>query len=173
MTLARLIAAILLVALAACATAPRADTPHPNYYVMRHLQKEAGQDPVLSEEGRRGAARLADLLAADPPSAIYVSTTRRASETAAPLAARLGITPKPYSPSDTPALIAAVTAEPGTVLIVGHSNTVPEIVERLGGARPADLGEADYGDIWHVYGPESRVEKFELGDGERLSDLPS
>jgi broad specificity phosphatase PhoE len=160
----RLIAAAALVLVAACATAPAADPgPRPNFYVMRHLQKAAGQDPGLTEEGRANAERLAALLAGDPPAAIYVSTTRRARETAAPLAARLGLMMRDYDPSDTPALIEAVTQEPGTVLIVGHSNTVPDIVERLGGARPADLGENDFGDVWHVYGPDRKVEKLRVG----------
>jgi broad specificity phosphatase PhoE len=162
MRIFNLVATAFLILVAACATAPRADRVHPNYYVMRHLQKAAGQDPELSPEGKANAERLAGLLAADPPSAIYVSTTRRAAETAAPLAARLGLTAKTYDPADTPALIARVTAEPGTVLIVGHSNTVPEIVQRLGGTRPPDLAETDYGDVWHVSGPDRRTEKLTL-----------
>jgi broad specificity phosphatase PhoE len=153
------LASLILILAAACATTPDAP-PGPSHYVMRHLQKAAGPDPALSEEGRRNAEKVADLLAADPPSAIYVSTTRRARETAAPLAARLGLTLKTYDPSDTPALIAAVMAESGTVLVVGHSNTVPDIVERLGGARPADLTEADYGDIWHI--SSGRTSRFTL-----------
>src|SRR4051812_38860732 len=91
MAFARFLAAALLVILTACATAPAPQAPHPNYYVMRHLQKAAGQDPGLPSKGQANAARLAGLLAGDPPSAIYVSTTRRARETAAPLAARLGL----------------------------------------------------------------------------------
>jgi broad specificity phosphatase PhoE len=166
MPLLRLIAASLLLALAACATVPPAAVRlHPDYYVMRHLQKAAGQDPGLTGEGRRNADRLVVLLAIDPPSAIYVSTTRRARETAAPIAARLGLTPKTYDPSDTPALIEAVIREPGTVLIVGHSNTVPDIVQRLGGARPADMADDSYGDVWHVFGADRRTEKMSLGGG--------
>jgi phosphohistidine phosphatase SixA len=46
--------------------------------------------------------------------------------------------------------VARLKAEAGTVLVVGHSNTVPEIVAQLGGARPADLAETDYGDIFRV-----------------------
>ena len=160
---ARLLAAFMLVAVGACATASAADEPvRPNYYVMRHLQKAAGDDPGLTEEGQRNAARLADLLADDPPSSIYVSSSRRARETAAVLASRLNLTPRSYDPRDTPALVAAVTAETGTVLIVGHSNTVPEIVERLGGTRPADLSESDFGDVWRVFGPDRRVERLRV-----------
>jgi len=47
-------------------------------------------------------------------------------------------------------VIARLKAEPGNVLVVGHSNTVPDIVEALGGTRPAALEETDYGAIWHV-----------------------
>ncbi|MGA9582530.1 MAG: phosphoglycerate mutase family protein [Allosphingosinicella sp.] len=149
MTLFRPLAALLLFALAACATAAP-EPAAPSWYVVRHLQKADGQDPALSAEGARNAERLASRFGDNRPTAIYVSTTRRARETAAPLAARLGLTMKEYDPRDTPGLVARARAEPGTVLIVGHSNTVPEIVAQLGGARPADLAETDYGDIFRV-----------------------
>jgi glutathione S-transferase len=55
-----------------------------------------------------------------------------------------------YDPRDTAALIARVRAEPGPVLIVGHSNTVPDIVAALGGTRPAPLVHEDFGDLWIV-----------------------
>lgn len=160
MALFRPLAALLVLVAAACATAP--DEPAaPSTYVMRHLQKAEGQDPALSAEGARNAGRLASWFAADRPTAIYVSTTRRARETATPLAERLGLTVRDYDPRDTPGLVARVRAEMGTVLIVGHSNTVPEIVARLGGARPADLGESDYGDIFRVK-RDGAVERLRL-----------
>ena len=157
MTLFRALAAVLLLALAACATAPR-DPAAPYWYVMRHLQKGDGEDPPLSAEGRAKAERLAGMFAQGEPAAIYVSTTRRARETAAPLAALRGLTPKEYDPRDTAALVQRLRAEPGSVLVVGHSNTVPEIVAQLGGApRPADIREDRYGDIFRV-GRDGSVE---------------
>ena len=98
----------------------------------------------------------------DPPDVIYVSSTKRAQQTAAPLASRLKLAPKIYDPRDTPGLIAAVSAETGTVLIVGHSNTVPDIIERLGGTRPPDLTHEDFGDIWHVFGPERTTKQARI-----------
>jgi phosphohistidine phosphatase SixA len=137
----------------------------PNVYVMRHLQKaDGGADPALSEEGRRNAERLVAQFAGDPPAAIYVSRYVRSRETAAPLAAALGIAPKVYDPGDPAALVAAVGAERGTVLIVGHSNTVADIVARLGGTRPAELAETEFGDIFHVSGPERTTTRSRLGD---------
>ncbi len=135
-------------ALAACVSTP--PPPAPSFYVVRHLQKESGEDPGLTEEGRRCAASLAAQLADSGVTAVYASTTRRARETGAPLATRLGLAVSEYDPRDTPGLAGQVGAQPGSVLVVGHSNTVPAIVEALGGARPGDLAEDRYGDLWRV-----------------------
>jgi broad specificity phosphatase PhoE len=144
----------LIAALAALFAVPA--LAQPTVYVMRHLEKAEGNDPALSPLGTRNAARLPALLGATPPDVIYVSKTRRARETAAPLATALGLEPKDYENTDTPALAARVRAEAGTVLIVGHSNTVPEIVAALGGTRPADIPETQFGDIWRV-DPDGRT----------------
>lgn len=159
MALFRPLAALLLLALAACETMPPPPTG-PSFYVMRHLQKAEGPDPELSETGRANARRLIGFFEPELPRAIYVSTTRRARETAAPLAAKLRVKMRRYDPADTAGLIARVRAERGPVLIVGHSNTVPEIVARLGGARPAALAETDFGDIWHLWGTPIRTERL-------------
>jgi len=142
---------LTLLAVAAMAMAAPAWATQPVVYVMRHLNTPAGErDPDLLPEGQRVALRLARYFRSDRPVAIYVSDFRRTRQTAAPLAARLGLTPIVYDPADTPGLIARVRAEHGPVLIVGHSNTVPDIVAGLGGARPAALVHEDFGDIWRV-----------------------
>ena len=152
----------LLFALASCATTS-ALPPQPSIYVMRHLHTPKGAtDPDLTAEGLRYAAAVSEWFRRDPPNVIYVSSTRRAQQTAAPLAQRLSITPKIYDPRDTPGLIAAVIKEPGSVLIVGHSNTVPDIVAALGGARPGPLVHEDFGDIWHVAGPDRTTTRDRL-----------
>src|SRR5205085_4814136 len=99
-------------------------------------------DPDLLPEGQAAAIALADLMETDQfegrrPVAIYVTDFKRSRQTAAPAAARLALNITLYDPRDTPGLIARVRAEPGPVLIVGHSNTVPDIVAALGGTRPA------------------------------------
>lgn len=50
-------------------------------------------DPDLHENGRRQAEQVGARLAATPLAALYVTTLRRTHQTAAPLAARLGLTP--------------------------------------------------------------------------------
>lgn len=142
----------LLLTLGGCASARQPST-QPDIYVVRHLHTPAGvSDPDLTSEGQRHALLLVKWFKRDRPEVIYVSSTKRAQQTAAPLARSLKITPKTYSPADTPSLIAAVSRETRTVLVVGHSNTVPDIIHRLGGQRPAPLVHEDFGDIWKIDG---------------------
>ena len=152
---------ILVTMLAACSTLGVV-SPGRQVFVMRHLQAESGADPALTAEGRRQALLLADWFRkADRPRAIYVSRFLRAKETAAPLAARLGLRPIVYDPVNSDALVTTVKAEPGTVLVVGHSNTVPDIVEGLGGARPEPIQHHQHGDIWRV-SADGRIAKLQL-----------
>jgi broad specificity phosphatase PhoE len=155
-----LIAALL--ALAGCATIPA--TPAPAYYVMRHLNTPAGErDPDLLPEGQRLAAALPARLAAHPPRTIFVSSFRRTQQTAAAVAARWRLTPIVYDPADTPGLVARVRAATGPVLIVGHSNTVPDIVALLGGTRPAPLTHPDFGDLW-ILAPDGATQRVRVAD---------
>lgn len=137
---------IPLIALAAaCTTASR------DIYVMRHLKTPAGErDPDLLPAGRAAADRLVGLVGRERITAIYVSDFRRTRQTAGPLAERLGLTPIVYDPADTPGLIARVRSGPLPALIVGHSNTVPDVVAGLGGQRPVPLTHGDFGDVWRV-----------------------
>jgi broad specificity phosphatase PhoE len=119
-------------------------------YVIRHLQKGVGADPSLTPEGAANAQRLATMLGSKGIVAIFATPTRRTFETAAPLAKALGLEVQPYDPSDPAALAAQVAAAGGPVLVVGHSNTVPELVALFGGAEPAPLSEADFGTLFEV-----------------------
>lgn len=137
--------------LAACVTV---DDPEqggePLYFVMRHLNTPEGQrDPDLLPEGQAAAQRVPDLIGTRP-AIIYVSNYKRTAQTAAAVAARYRLTPVLYDPADTPGLLARVQAGPRPALIVGHSNTVPDIVAGLGGTRPAPLSHPDFGDVWRI-----------------------
>lgn len=144
----------MLLNLALALLAGLAAAPPPaahDVYVMRHLDTPAGErDPDLLPQGRTAAEALPGWFGEIRPVAIYVSDYRRTRQSAGPLAARLGLPFTLYHPADTPGLVARVRAEPGPVLIVGHSNTVPDIVAALGGERPAPLAHDDFGDIWTV-----------------------
>lgn len=131
-------------------------------YVMRHLPAGEGEDPALTDAARTEAGRLADFLEAADVRAVFVTPTRRAMQTAAPLAQQLGLQPQLYHPGDPQALIEAVRGIEGTVLVIGHSNTVPGIIARLGGEPPAPLGHDDFGTIWRVDAGDPLVRVFTL-----------
>lgn len=151
MSLIRLLLIALLPLTAGCVTVDDNAPPEPVYFVMRHLDTPQGErDPDLLPRGRAAAQRLPRLLAGERPAAVYVSPYKRTQQTAAAAASRYGLTPIVYDPADTPALVARARQGPWPVLIVGHSNTVPDIVEQLGGRRPAPLAHDDFGDVWRV-----------------------
>lgn len=122
---------------------------HP-VFVVRHLQKGEGPDPSLTAEGAANAQRLAATLKGKGIVAIFATPTRRAMETGEPLAKALGLKVTPYNPSDPGALAAKVAVATGPVLVVGHSNTVPDLVQLFGGAKPAPLADQDYGTVYDV-----------------------
>jgi broad specificity phosphatase PhoE len=130
-------------------------------YVVRHFDTPAGEkDPDLTDTGKARAEKLAAWFKGRKLTAIYVSDYKRTRQTAGPLAAERGIALTIYNPADTPALAARLKAETGPVLVVGHSNTVPDLVEQLGGTRPGDLKHEDFGDLWTVGGGKSIQDKI-------------
>jgi broad specificity phosphatase PhoE len=129
--------------------------------IIRHAEKALGSvvDPPLTEAGEARAALLArmfgDVKSPGRIDAIYVSPVLRSRLTAAPLAARLGVTPVVAS-ADPKELARRVLREHegGRVLVIGHVDTVPQIVAALGGEDnvPA-MGEADFGTMYIVTVP--------------------
>lgn len=119
-------------------------------YVIRHLQKAAGDDPALTSEGAENAQILADMLEDKGITAIYSTDTRRTMQTAAPLAERLGLTINAYDHRRPDALAALVAATDGGVLVVGHSNTVGDLITHFGGTTAPILTEQDYGTLFMV-----------------------
>lgn len=137
-------------ALAACASVPPPAASSPKAFVIRHFEKETGNDPALTAVGQANAQLLADRLANERIVAVYSTDTKRTGATALPTATRYGLTVTYYPPTDYNGLAARVRENGGSVLIVGHSNTVPDIVERLSGKPQPTMDESRYGDLFVV-----------------------
>ncbi len=125
--------------------------------VVRHSEKELGtiDDPPLSQAGEQRAQLLSRLFGErEGPGridAIFASDTRRGQRTASPLAGRLGITITTVEASDVVGLARRIreSYRGKRVLVVGHSNTVPEIVRVLSGdERVPPIADDDYSVIY-------------------------
>lgn len=127
-------------------------------FAVRHAEKADGPDPGLTERGRARARALADLLADAGITHVFSSDYRRTRETAEPLAARLGLPVLTYDARKLPALVERLNALTGRVLVVGHSNTTPALVDLLGGdpGPPIDEGSEYDRLYWVVPGPDPR-----------------
>lgn len=134
--------------------------------VVRHAERagDPGSDPGLTEAGAARAQTLAQVLVDARVGAIITTQFRRTQLTAAPLAQAAGVTPVVIQAGrDTPThareIADAVRRFPGrTVLVVGHSNTVPAIVTALGGPAVGPLCDNEYGHLFTlVLEPGGRV----------------
>lgn len=149
----RLLLSVVLLLLAVPAAAQHA------VFVVRHAERaDAGttaspmmaSDPDLSDAGKARAQSLAAALKDARITAIYTTEYKRTQQTAEPLAKALGITPTVVSARDMPALIDKLKAGKGNALVVGHSNTVGDVIARLGVAEPVKLEDADYDNLFIV-----------------------
>lgn len=118
-------------------------------FLVRHAERAdvgaaAQHNPALSEAGKARAQALTELLRDAKLEAIYVTEYRRTQETAQPLARKLGIQPIVVPARATAQLVAKLKSAHGNVLVIGHSNTLPEIIQSLGVAAPPVIGEREY-----------------------------
>lgn len=120
-------------------------------YLVRHAEKLADQqDPGLTDAGKVRAEALADRLEDAGLTVIYSSDYTRTRDTASPIAARLGLDVQLYDPRDLPALATQLKAMDGHILVVGHSNTTPQMTDLLGGDYISPINEAGEYDRLYV-----------------------
>ena len=132
-----------------------------SYYIVRHAEKavpDAGStmmanDPPLSEFGKARAQSLAEILKDKKIGYIFSTNTIRTRTTAEPLAQLLGITIQTYGPRPDSAFIQQLKKLDKNVLIVGHSNTVDDLVNMLSNKQyvPGDLPDSEYDNIFMVH----------------------
>ncbi len=128
-------------------------------FVVRHAERAdaaAGgpamlaTDPELSDAGRARAQSLASALKDAGITAIIVTEFKRTQQTAEPLAKALGIQPTVVTAKDPAGVAEKVKASTGNALVVGHSNTVSDVITRLGVETPVTLTDAEYDNLFVV-----------------------
>jgi broad specificity phosphatase PhoE len=126
---------------------------------IRHADKSAtpADDPSLSDAGRRRVAELTrQLVDADVVAgidAIYATPYRRSQETVRPLADTLDLPINTYDANDTEDILETILRrhKGKIILVVGHSNTLPELIANLGASKKVPpIAEDEYDNIYVI-----------------------
>jgi broad specificity phosphatase PhoE len=128
-------------------------------FVVRHAEKVSESDQRLTEAGRARAARLAQMLRDSEVTAIFATDTERARDTAKPLAEKLGLKIELYDVGggmagsvDAKNFAGRLAREHSgdVVLVVAHSNTIPELLKALGCAEAVTIAAAEYDNLFVI-----------------------
>jgi 2,3-bisphosphoglycerate-dependent phosphoglycerate mutase len=122
------------------------------FILIRHAEKDLTQstnDPDLSVDGKARAARLSEMLKKTDIQAIYSTPYKRTQQTVESLAASKSLQILTYQANKMDEIDNMIkTHAGGTVLLSGHSNTVPMILNYLiGEEKYKVLEDGDYGNI--------------------------
>ena len=156
----RIVFIILIVFFSSCAT-------NTTYYIVRHAEKEAGttmtattvktSDVPLSELGVKRAEGLKNQLKNKKIKYIYSTNTIRSTSTGEPLSKTIEVPIQIYSSVD-PGFLQLLKNAKGNILIVGHSNTVDDLVNGLMDKKILeDLADGEYGDLFVLRRKNSEV----------------
>ncbi|RZJ74026.1 MAG: phosphoglycerate mutase [Flavobacterium sp.] len=121
-------------------------------YLIRHAEKaDTTADTNLSEAGKERAVRWMEYLVANRIDAIYTSPYNRTRQTVKPLADGLKIKVKEYDPKVMNLFTLAEKHHNQTIVIVGHSNTIPGHINKLLGENIyPDIDEETFGNLYVI-----------------------
>ncbi len=120
-------------------------------YLVRHAEKQKeGENPGLTPCGQARAKQLARLLSQANISQIYSTKYQRTRQTANPLATNQHIAVQNYNPKHLEQLSILLQQRKENSLVVGHSNTTPQLAELLSTQKMAPLTESDYQQLYQI-----------------------
>jgi phosphohistidine phosphatase SixA len=149
------------------AVGAKPSTDHDQLVILvRHAEKalDQGNDPGLTEAGQARAQALIATLREAGVGAIVTTEWQRTRLTAAPLADALGITAMVVATAgadgaEHPQKVAAMvrSQKADVVLVVGHSNTLPQIIQALGAPATGDIADGDYGNLFLLWRRDGKI----------------
>jgi broad specificity phosphatase PhoE len=122
-------------------------------FVVRHAERvDQSRDSALSVAGQARAAALARHLRDAGVTAAFVTDLQRTQQTAAPLAAALGLTLTVMPAAATAQMVERIRRDhpQDVVLVVGHSNTVPEVLKLFGDDAAVTIRDDEYDALFVV-----------------------
>lgn len=125
------------------------------YLLIRHAEKEKSnfedKNPHLNELGFKRALRWSQIFKDIDIDSVYTTNYNRTLETANPTAASHHLKPIFYNPSDVDYVKFKEKTKGKTVLIVGHSNTIPNFVNSLiGQEKYSQIADSNYANLYIV-----------------------
>ena len=125
------------------------------FYFIRHAEKDRtdpeNPDPELNQDGLDRAIRWAEVFDAIPLDIVYSTNYERTSMTAAPTSVKKDIDIKYYDPSSLDIEAFKLENEGKNVLVVGHSNTTPMLVNKVIGEEKYDqMDDSDNSSLFIV-----------------------
>jgi phosphohistidine phosphatase SixA len=160
---------------------PEEDFKVTTVFLVRHAEKADApkEDPPLSEKGNSRSQELARMLEGSGVKAIYTSQYLRTKQTAEPLSKQLGLpitaislkmsptNPREVSEQSIAEITGKIYEYAGdAALVIGHSNTVPEVIRKLGGDVVPKIDEKRFDDLFivTVYGKgKAKVAQMKYG----------
>ena len=121
-------------------------------FLVRHgeVESDGTSDPSLSEAGQERALLLARMLGDVGITHMHSPELTRTRQTGGPLAEATGLAIAPYDYRDLPGFAEELRGTPGRHLVLGHSNTTPEVVAALGGDPGTPIDESEFDRLYVV-----------------------
>lgn len=130
------------------------------YYLVRHAEKQTGvtdvpapNGPGLTDVGIKRSFALRETLKDKHIRQVYFSQYLRTQLTAKPTAEYFNInSPHQYDANANAGVLASELRQINrqNVLVVGHSNTIPKLVEALTGTPMPDIAHDDYDNLFVI-----------------------
>jgi Histidine phosphatase superfamily (branch 1) len=126
-------------------------------YFVRHAEKQGGSDPALTVNGNIRAGDLMRYLQNKKVKHIYATQYKRTQMTGDSMRLQLGIDTVLYKAEESGADLFNKMAANGdfkkVILVIGHSNTVPDYIKKAGVANypVTDIADNEFDNIYKVY----------------------
>ena len=142
-------------------------------YLVRHAEKvDSSRNSGLTELGKLRAQAFSKLLQGAQLTHVFSTPFIRTRDTAAPTALMHQLEIEEYDADKAAQFASKLRTLPGTVLVVGHSNTIPDLVNRLTGENFEALDERVYDKVYIVKYEDDLYSSLEIIHTEPRTPLP-
>ncbi|MDN3653649.1 histidine phosphatase family protein [Thalassotalea ponticola] len=120
-------------------------------YLIRHAEKQTTDiDPALTHCGLQRAKFLARYFSDKQIKTVYTTDYKRTQQTASAISQANELTLQEYDPGKLSELVTRVKNQQQSAVVVGHSNTTPNLAALIISDDVAPLSEEIYDTIYYI-----------------------